>query len=123
MLNQPDDIDLVLGALADPTRRMIVERLGTGPSSMTELAAPLPMSLPAVMQHVQILERSGLVTTRKAGRVRTCHLRVERLESVERWIAMRRRTWNRRLDRLEQALTSAPARTPRKRVSNQEKKP
>jgi DNA-binding transcriptional ArsR family regulator len=123
MLNQPDDIDLVLGALADPTRRMIVERLGTGPSSMTELAAPLPMSLPAVMQHVRILERSGLVNTQKTGRVRTCHLRVDRLDSVERWIAMRRRTWERRLDRLEQALASTPIRPRRARARSHERKP
>lgn len=123
MLNRESDVDPVLNALADPTRRMIVERLGAGPSSMTELAAPLPMSLPAVMQHVQVLERSGLVATKKIGRVRTCHLRVEPLDRVERWITMRRRTWERRLDRLEQALASTPTRTPRKRVSKQEKKP
>ena len=123
MINRESDVDPVLSALADPTRRMIVERLGAGPSSMTELAAPLPMSLPAVMQHVQVLERSGLVATKKIGRVRTCHLRVEPLDRVERWIAMRRRTWGRRLDRLEQALTTqTTARTTRKRVS-QEKKP
>jgi DNA-binding transcriptional ArsR family regulator len=100
MLNQSGDVDGVLAALADPTRRMIIERLGRGPSSISELAVPLPMSLPAVMQHVQVLERSGLLSTRKVGRVRTCRLEVEPLENVQNWIAARRRTWERRLDRL-----------------------
>lgn len=100
MLNHPGDMDGVLRALADPTRRVIVERLGAGALSITELADPLPMSLPAVLQHVQILERSGLVSTQKAGRVRTCRLEVEPLDSVQSWIAARRRSWERRLDRL-----------------------
>ena len=99
-----------MGALADPTRRMIVERLGTGPSSITELAGPLPMSLPAVLQHVKVLERSGLVTTKKVGRMRICRLEVEPLTNVQNWIAARRRTWERRLERLgsEVVPTTAP---------------
>jgi len=106
MLNQLSEVDSVLAALADPTRRMIVERLGAGPSSITEIAAPIPMSLPAVLQHVQVLERSGLVSTRKVGRVRTCRLELEPLDSVQDWIAARRRTWARRLDRLGSSLDS-----------------
>jgi DNA-binding transcriptional ArsR family regulator len=110
MLNQLSDVDRTLGALADPTRRMIVERLGTGPSSITELAAPLPMSLPAVLQHVRVLERSGLVATEKVGRVRTCRLEVEPLDNVQNWIVARRRMWERRLDRLgnEVSPTASP---------------
>lgn len=107
MLNQSSDIDRILGALADPTRRMIVERLERGPSSITELAAPLPMSLPAVLQHVWVLERSGLVATEKVGRTRTCHLELEPLDEVQRWIAARRRTWERRLDRLGSVVERA----------------
>ena len=101
---QVDDLDVLLQALADPTRRRIVERLGNGPASVTELAAPLPMSLPAVVQHLQVLERSGVIGTEKVGRVRTCHLEVERLDTVQHWIAARRRAWERRLDRLGDVL-------------------
>ena len=104
VLNQPADIDRLLGALADPTRRWIVERLGSGPASVTSLAAPLPMSLPAVVQHLHVLERSGLVVSSKAGRVRTCRLDADRLATVETWIADRRQAWERRLDRLGEVL-------------------
>ncbi len=104
MLNRADDIDHVLHALADPTRRGIVERLGSGPASVTQLAAPLSMSLPAVVQHLQVLERSGVISTQKVGRVRTCRLEPDRLDKVEHWIAARRRAWERRLDRLGHVL-------------------
>jgi DNA-binding transcriptional ArsR family regulator len=107
MLNQ-SAIDEVLHALADPTRRQIVERLSGGPQRLSDLAAPLPMSLPAVMQHLHVLERSGVVATEKLGRVRTCRLEVERLATLEDWIAGRRRTWERRLDRLGEGLSTAP---------------
>lgn len=106
MLNQATDLDRVLHALADPTRRAIVERLGGGPHSVSQLADPLPMSLPAVVQHLQILEACGLVRSEKVGRVRTCQLDPERLETVQEWIAARRRTWERRLNRLDHALAS-----------------
>lgn len=113
MLNQVDDIDALLRALADPTRRRIVERLGSGPHSVTALAAPLPMSLPAVFQHLQVLEGCGLVASEKVGRVRTCRLELGRLNTVEDWIAARRRTWQRRLDRLGDIVTTeATAETP-----------
>jgi DNA-binding transcriptional ArsR family regulator len=104
MLNQPTVVDGVLHALADPTRRQIVERLGGGPATVTELAQPLPMTLAAVVQHLQVLERSGLIVTNKVGRVRTCELDVQKLETVGEWISARRQTWERRLDRLGQVL-------------------
>ena len=100
MLNQSSYIDPLFHALADPTRRSMVERLAQGPASVSELAQPLDMSLPAVMQHLQVLEASGLVRSAKPGRVRTCHIQRPALQSVERWIGERRASWERRLDRL-----------------------
>jgi DNA-binding transcriptional ArsR family regulator len=97
-------LDAVFSALADPTRRGIVERLSRGPMSVSELARPLPMSLPAVHQHLQVLETSGLVWSKKVGRVRTCHLDLKRLDTAERWIRERRATWTNRLDRLGEFL-------------------
>jgi DNA-binding transcriptional ArsR family regulator len=83
-------LDRLFGALADPSRRMIVERLSRRPSSVSELAAPLAMSLPAVMQHLQVLEASGLVRSEKVGRVRTCRVEAAALATVEQWILARR---------------------------------
>ena len=100
MLNQDASLDLMFQALADPTRRQIVKRLSEGPASVSELAAPLPMSLPAVVQHLQVLEQSGLVTTQKVGRTRTCSLDTGSLSQVEKWINDRRLGWHRRFDRL-----------------------
>ncbi len=108
MLNYSVDVDVVFQALADPTRRVIVERLGRGPASVSELAKPLPMSLPAVVQHLHVLEASGLVRSDKVGRVRTCHLELKRLTTVEDWIAGRRATWERNLDRLGEYLAAHP---------------
>lgn len=93
--------DQVFHALGDATRRAIVAQLGSGPASVSELARPLPISLAAVVQHVQVLEASGLVATRKQGRVRTCHLNPDALLEAERWLAQRRALWEGRLDRLE----------------------
>ena len=104
-----DEVDGVLAALADPTRRRIVEHLGQGPASVTQLAAPLPMSLPAVVQHLKVLEECGLVSSEKVGRVRTCRLEVKRLDTVQSWIEARRRTWERRLDRLGDYLLASDA--------------
>lgn len=87
-------------ALADPSRRMMVERLTRGPASVSELAKPLAMSLPAVVQHLQVLEASGLVRSEKAGRVRTCQIEPKALRTAEQWISERRTLWERRLDRL-----------------------
>ncbi len=99
-------IDLVFQALADPTRRRMVERLSRGAVSVSELAQPLAMSLSAVVQHLQILETSGLVRTEKAGRVRTCRIEPAALRTAEEWIAGRRATWERRLDRLADYLAA-----------------
>ena len=108
MLNQAVPLDRVFHALADPTRRAMVERLVRGPASVSELARPLDMTLPAVVQHIQVLEGSGLVRTEKAGRVRTCRIRAESLRSAEHWISARRTTWERRLDRLGDVLAEEP---------------
>jgi DNA-binding transcriptional ArsR family regulator len=87
-------------ALADPARRGMVERLTRGPASVSELAEPLAMSLSAVVQHLAVLEASGLVRTAKIGRVRTCQIEPKALRTAEQWIADRRTLWERRLDRL-----------------------
>src|SRR5205085_5266799 len=94
------DADRVFHALADPNRRVIVERLSRGTASVSDLARPLPMSLPAVVQHLQVLDTSGLVRSEKIGRVRTCQLEPAALRPVEQWISARRSNWERRLDRL-----------------------
>src|SRR5207244_10686427 len=95
-----EPVDHVFHALADPNRRVILERLSRGPASVSELARPLPMSLPAVVQHLQVLEASGLVRSEKVGRVRTCHIEPTALRAAEHWISERRTSWERRLDRL-----------------------
>ena len=100
MLNQRPELDVVFHALADPSRRSIVERLSVGPATVTDLAEPLPMSMPAVLQHLQVLQDCGLVRSRKVGRVRTCSIDVQALRPVERWVDDRRSSWERRLDRL-----------------------
>jgi DNA-binding transcriptional ArsR family regulator len=100
MLKQRPELDGVFHALADPSRRSIVERLSRGSATVTDLAGPLPMSMPAVLQHLQVLEDTGLVRSRKVGRVRTCSIEVEALQPAERWIEDRRSSWERRLDRL-----------------------
>lgn len=100
MLHQPDQLDLMFQALADPGRRLMVERLARGPASVSQLAEPLDMSLSAVVQHLQVLEASGLVRSKKVGRVRTCTIEPKALSLAERWISDRRTLWERRLDRL-----------------------
>lgn len=100
MLNYQTPLDLAFQALADPTRRAIVERLAQGPATVGELKAPFLMSLPAVMQHLAVLETSGLVVSQKSGRVRTCRINPAALAEAERWLAERRLEWERRLDRL-----------------------
>jgi DNA-binding transcriptional ArsR family regulator len=98
MLNY--QLDKTFAALADPARRAMVERLVAGPASVSELARPLPMSLPAVLLHLKVLEESGLVTSQKVGRVRTCRIEPQRLSQAETWVAGRRAMWERNLDRL-----------------------
>jgi DNA-binding transcriptional ArsR family regulator len=99
-------LDQAFHALADPSRRSIVARLSRGSASVSELAAPLSISLPAVVQHLDVLQRSGLVSSEKVGRVRTCHLEPEPMQSVERWIARHRAEWESRLDRLGDVLNT-----------------
>src|SRR5919198_5366199 len=111
MVKQRPELDVVFHALADASRRSIVERLTLGSATVTDLAAPLPMSMPAVLQHLQVLEDSGLVRSRKVGRVRTCSIEVTALQSVERWIDERRSSWERRLDRLGAYLAGGDQRT------------
>jgi DNA-binding transcriptional ArsR family regulator len=101
-------VDLLFQALADPTRRSMVERLSRGPASVSELARPFAMSLPAVVQHLHVLEVSGLVRSQKVGRVRTCRIEPAALAHAEGWIAERRRMWERRLDRLGEYLDEHP---------------
>ena len=108
MLNYGAQLDLMFQALADPARRIMVERLSRGPATVTELAQPLDMTLSAVVQHLQLLERSGLVRSEKIGRVRTCRIEPQALRLAEQWIAERRSTWERRLDRLGEVLAEAP---------------
>ena len=104
MRGQTHNIDRVFHALGDPTRRGIVEKLSEGPISVSLLATPLTITLAAVIQHLQVLEESGLVSTEKLGRVRTCHLESAGLSAAEQWIAERRTVWERRFDRLGDLL-------------------
>ena len=106
VLNQSRALDLAFQALSDPTRRGIVERLTRDPVSVSELARPVKMSLPAVMQHLAVLEASGLVRSEKKGRVRTCRINPEALSLAEQWINGRRMEWERRLDRLGDYLAT-----------------
>jgi DNA-binding transcriptional ArsR family regulator len=108
VLKQSGSLDLLFQALADPGRRAMVERLSRGPASVSELAKPFAMSLPAVVQHVKVLETSGLVRSEKVGRVRTCRIEEAALTMAELWIRDRRTTWESRLDRLGEYLTDNP---------------
>ncbi|HEY3021129.1 MAG TPA: metalloregulator ArsR/SmtB family transcription factor [Solirubrobacteraceae bacterium] len=99
-------LDRTFHALADASRRSIVVRLSRGPASVSELAEPLAMSLPAVVQHIDVLQKSGLVRSEKVGRVRTCRLEPAPMRSVEQWIARHRATWEDRLDRLGEVLNA-----------------
>jgi DNA-binding transcriptional ArsR family regulator len=100
MLNQPAELDRLFHALADPARRAMLERLSHGPAPVSELARPLPMSLPSAMQHLGVLEAAGLVRSEKIGRVRTCSIEPGALSQAEQWINARRVEWEHRLDRL-----------------------
>jgi len=97
-------VNRVFHALGDPTRRAILEKVSEGPISVSSLAKPLAITLAAVVQHLQVLEKSGLVHTTKVGRVRTCHMEARGLSVAEGWIDDRRSLWERRLDRLGDVL-------------------
>jgi DNA-binding transcriptional ArsR family regulator len=101
VLNESSRLDLAFQALSDPTRRGLVARLSRSPASVSELARPLRISLPAVMQHLKLLEASGLVRSEKTGRVRTCRVEPSALAAAEAWIAEQRAIWEGRLDRFE----------------------
>lgn len=107
MLNY--QLDRTFAALADPARRAMVDRLAQGPATVSELAKPLPMSLPAVMLHLKVLEECGLVTSQKAGRVRTCRIEPQILSQAEKWVTERRQMWERNLDRLGAYLDETEA--------------
>jgi DNA-binding transcriptional ArsR family regulator len=118
---QHSNLDQVFHALADPTRRALIERLMSGPASISELAAPFPVSLSAIGQHIQLLETSCLVRTHKTGRVRTVELASETLEAAEQWFTTHRALWERRFDRLGALLSEPdeppPRKSPRRRKS------
>ena len=109
MLNY--QLDRTFAALADPARRTMVERLAQGAATVSELAKPLPMSLPAVMLHLKVLEDCGLVTSEKRGRVRTCRIEPQMLSAAEQWVSERRQMWERNLDRLGAYLDETEEKT------------
>jgi DNA-binding transcriptional ArsR family regulator len=113
MVNQVAELDSVFHALADPGRRLMIDRLSRGPASVSELGKPLAMSLAAVVQHVQVLEASGLVRSQKIGRTRTCSINSAVLRSAESWISERRNLWERRLDHLGDYLADPTGTSPR----------
>jgi DNA-binding transcriptional ArsR family regulator len=105
MLYQQDALDRVFHALADPSRRAMVDRLTRGPATVSDQAAPFAMTLAAVVQHLKVLEDSGVVRTEKVGRVRTCRIEPAALTAAEQWISKRKALWERRLDRLAEVLS------------------
>ena len=100
-------LDGIFHALSDPTRRAVLARLGRGPASVSELAEPFDMALPSFMKHIRLLEESGWIRTRKAGRVRTCAIERKPFAAVETWLAEQRAVWEGRTDRLEQFVLNA----------------
>ncbi len=112
MPDQTEPLDRVFQALAGPTRRAVLERLSRGPATVSELARSFDMSLPAFLQHLDVLEACGLVRSRKAGRVRTCRLARAPLEKAETWLARQRTLWERRLDQLDDYLKTMKEQEP-----------
>jgi DNA-binding transcriptional ArsR family regulator len=109
------DLDLLFHALADPSRRAMIQRLVRGPASVSKLAEPLDMSLAAVVQHLGVLEAAGFVSSEKVGRVRTCKLEPSALRGAEEWLGSQRTSWERKLDRLGEELAAEDRRRERKR--------
>ena len=109
MLKQSASLDVLFAALADPSRRSMIDRLSRGSASVSELAEPLEMSLPAVQQHLNVLESAGIVSTKKIGRVRSCTLEPDVLSPAQQWIADRRTLWANKLDRLGMFLAEPSA--------------
>lgn len=104
----PDELNDIFQALADPTRRAVLARLGRGPATVGDLAEPFDMALPSFMKHIRALENSGLIQTRKEGRVRTCCIEPSRFSRIDRWLSAQRAIWEGRTDRLEQFVTRNP---------------
>ena len=104
MANYASNLDTIFHALADPTRRSVIERLSRGPASVSELAQPFAMALPSFLQHLKVLEKCGLIHTHKEGRVRTCQMEPQALEVMEGWLAEQRSLWERRLDQFDRYL-------------------
>lgn len=107
MEHYSEPLNGVFQALADPTRRAVLQRLGHGPASVSELARPFDMALPSFMKHIQLLEQSGCIRTRKQGRVRTCTLEKTPFHAAESWLTRQREVWEGRTDRLEAFVTAA----------------
>ncbi len=114
MPNQETALNDVFHALADPTRRAVIQRLGQGPASVKDLAQPFDMALPSFMQHLRVLEEGGLIKSRKEGRVRTCEIRPKQLSKAERWLEDQRALWEGRLDRLDAYLEDLQKAKPKK---------
>ena len=110
MEQYPEPLDGIFQALADPTRRAVLGRLGGGPASVSELARPFDMALPSFMKHIRLLENSGWIRTRKQGRVRKCAIERKPVAAIEAWLSEQRALWEGRTDRLEQFVTTAEGR-------------
>ena len=106
MLNHSSDLDSMFAALADPARRAVIARLARGPASVSDLAKPLAMSLPAITPHIKLLEESGFVTSKKIGRVRTCELAPKRLKAAQNWLEQQRHAWEARFDAMDAFVLS-----------------
>jgi DNA-binding transcriptional ArsR family regulator len=106
MANQGLELDTVFHALADPTRRAVIQRLSKGTATVSELAEPFDMALPSFVKHISVLERSRLITSRKRGRVRTCSLERENLVAAERWFDELRAQWASRYNNLDNLLAT-----------------
>jgi DNA-binding transcriptional ArsR family regulator len=122
MLNQSHALDRTFHALSDATRRALLDRLTRGPASVSELAGPFDSSLAAIVQHVQVLEASGLITTEKVGRTRTCRISTEAVLRAEQWLTERRQLWEARFDRLGAILEGPGAQTPKAKTRKQSAK-
>ncbi|RAS38714.1 ArsR/SmtB family transcription factor [Paraburkholderia bryophila] len=106
MENYSSSLNGVFHALADPTRRSVIARLGSGPASIKELAEPFGLGLPSFLKHIKVLESSGLIASEKVGRVRTCKLRRGNLTAAEKWFDQQRAVWENRYENLDNLLTS-----------------
>jgi DNA-binding transcriptional ArsR family regulator len=113
MLNQSAALDRAFHALSDPTRRALLDQLTQGPKTVSDLARPFDSTLASIVQHIQVLEGSGLIVTAKVGRTRTCRMSSEAIAGVEHWLAERRRIWEARFDRLGAMLEASEMPAPR----------